>query len=102
MLGRAEEQRATISRRWVLFSAPGCARRIAELAAESWGKHKRERMAVHPPLGGGFDAAQALDAMTDVPADGRVLMVGHEPDLSRVAGELTGGGVNLKKGGRAG
>jgi phosphohistidine phosphatase len=34
-------------------------------------------------------------------ADGRLLLVGHEPDLSRLVGELTGGRVDLKKGGLA-
>jgi phosphohistidine phosphatase len=39
--------------------------------------------------------------MAAVSADGRLLLVGHEPDLSGVVGELTGGRVDLKKGGLA-
>jgi phosphohistidine phosphatase len=39
--------------------------------------------------------------MAAVAAEGRMLMVGHEPDLSRVVGELTGGRVDVKKGGLA-
>src|SRR5450759_2160385 len=66
----------------VLFSPKVRARQTAELA-------------------GGFDGAQALDAMASVGADGRLLMVGHEPDLSRVIAELTGARVDLKKGGLA-
>ena len=85
----------------VLFSPKVRARQTAELAAESWGEDERERLTAHPPLGGGFDAAQALEAIAAVAADGRLLIVGHEPDLSRVVGELTGGRVDLKKGGLA-
>ncbi len=33
--------------------------------------------------------------------DERVLLVGHEPDFSRTAFDLTGGRVDLKKGGLA-
>ena len=36
-----------------------------------------------------------------MPGDARVLLVGHEPDLSRVIGGLTGARVDLKKGGLA-
>ncbi len=85
----------------VLFSPRVRARQTAELAAEGWGEEQQARMAVHPPLSGGFDAAQALDAIGAVPADGRLLLVGHEPDLSRVVGELTGARADVKKGGLA-
>ena len=33
--------------------------------------------------------------------DGRVLLVGHEPDLSQLAAYLTGAKLDLKKGGVA-
>jgi phosphohistidine phosphatase len=56
---------------------------------------------VYPPLGGGFDAAQALDVLSGVHADGRLLLVGHEPDFSRTVGELTGARADVKKGGLA-
>jgi phosphohistidine phosphatase len=85
----------------VLFSPKVRARETAELAAESWATEQRERLAVHPPLAGGFDAPQALEAMAAVGADGRLLLVGHEPDLSHVIGQLTGGRVDMKKGGVA-
>jgi phosphohistidine phosphatase len=85
----------------VLFSPKVRARQTAELAAEGWEADQRDRVAVHPPLAGGFDAAQALDAMAGVSADGRMLLVGHEPDLSHLVGQLTGGRVDLKKGGLA-
>jgi phosphohistidine phosphatase len=93
--------RLRVSFEAVLFSPKVRARQTAELAAEGWEEDQRGELTVHPPLAGGFDAGQALEAMTGVPADGRVLLVGHEPDLSRVAGELTGGRLDLKKGGLA-
>ena len=85
----------------VLFSPKARARQTAELAAESWSGKLRQRMREHPPLAGGFDAAQALDALAEAGPDGRVLLVGHEPDLSGVVAELTGGRIDLKKGGLA-
>lgn len=85
----------------VLFSPRVRARQTAELAAEDWSGEQQARLAVHKPLAGGFDAAQALDELAAVPADGRLLVVGHEPDLSRVLGELTGARADVKKGGLA-
>jgi len=64
-------------------------------------RSQRELLAVHPPLAGDFDARQALAELAGLPADGRLLLVGHEPDLSSVIGALTGGLVDLKKGGLA-
>jgi len=86
----------------VLFSPRVRARETAELAAEAWGEEQRARLAVHAPLAGGFDAAQALAALGEhVPADGRLLLVGHEPDFSHVVAELTGARADVKKGGIA-
>jgi phosphohistidine phosphatase len=85
----------------VLFSPKARARQTAELAAEEWSEEQRERLRAYPPLAGGFDARQALDALAAVEDDGRLLLVGHEPDLSRVVRDLTGGLVDLKKGGLA-
>jgi phosphohistidine phosphatase len=85
----------------VLFSPRVRARQTAELAAESWSAEQRALLAVHQPLAGGFDAAQALEVVATTSADARVLLVGHEPDLSRVAGEIAGGHVDVKKGGLA-
>ncbi|HWX51793.1 MAG TPA: hypothetical protein VNY34_00790, partial [Solirubrobacteraceae bacterium] len=62
---------------------------------------QRKRLREHPPLAGDFGAQQGLEALAEVRADGSVLLVGHEPDLSRLAGELTGGRLDLKKGGVA-
>jgi phosphohistidine phosphatase len=85
----------------VLFSPKARARQTAELAADEWGAEQRERLRAHPPLADGFGTDQALDALSAIAADGRLLLVGHEPDLSRVVKDLTGGLVDLKKGGLA-
>lgn len=83
----------------VLVSPKVRARQTAELAAEGWSDGQRALLREHAPLAGGFDAAQALDALAGVGPDGKLMLVGHEPDLSRVAGDLSGGLVDLKKGG---
>jgi phosphohistidine phosphatase len=77
------------------------ARRTAEIAAAEWSAAQRKRLRIHEPLASGFDAPQARDAALEIGADGRLLLVGHEPDLSSVVAELTGGQVDLKKGGLA-
>ena len=86
----------------VLYSPKVRARRTAELAAESWSPEQRSTLRECPALAGGFAGPEALDALAAVPADsGRLLLVGHEPDLSSVAGELAGARIDLKKGGIA-
>jgi phosphohistidine phosphatase len=86
----------------VLFSPKVRARATAALAAEGWSERQRALLREHLPLAGGFDVPQALDALTGVPAqDGRLLLVGHEPDLSLTVGGLTGARIDLKKGGLA-
>ena len=55
---------------------------------------------------GGVVVVAAARALADrlshgAGADGCLLLVGHEPDLSGVAGELTGARLDLKKGGVA-
>jgi phosphohistidine phosphatase len=57
----------------------------------------------HEPLTSGFDAAEALVlAASEDDGDGRVLVVGHEPDFSQVVFDLTGARIDMKKGGIAG
>lgn len=85
----------------VLFSPRVRASQTAELAAESWSKAQRARLQVYEPLSAGFDAAQALEAVRAIPQDGRLLVVGHEPDMSSTIAQLTGGRVDMKKGGLA-
>jgi phosphohistidine phosphatase len=67
----------------------------ARLACEALGVEP----VVHGPLAGALDAAEAR-ALTG--ADERVLLVGHEPDLSQVVHDLTGARIDFKKGGVAG
>ncbi len=57
----------------------------------------------HAALAGGFDSLGAIElALGDDEADGRVLIVGHEPDFSQIVHDLTGARIDLKKGGIAG
>jgi phosphohistidine phosphatase len=84
----------------VLASPKARARETAELALAEMGEH-HSGFRLHEPLAGGFRAEQALQVLADDGAEGSVLLVGHEPDLSNVVGELTGGRVDLKKGGVA-
>jgi phosphohistidine phosphatase len=85
----------------VLFSPKVRARRTAELAAEGWSAEQRALLQEHAPLAGAFGGSGALDALAGVSGDGRALLVGHEPDMSGVLAELTGGRVDFKKGGVA-
>jgi phosphohistidine phosphatase len=85
----------------VLFSPKARARQTAEILAAEWDAEQRKRLREHPPLAGDFDAQQARDALAQIGADGRLMLVGHEPDLSRLIADLTGGQVDLKKGGLA-
>ena len=75
------------------------ARKTAELAGEALGVKPVD----HAALAGGFDIGEALTlAASDSEGDGRVLVVGHEPDFSQVVHELTGARIDMKKGGIAG
>ncbi|HEY2718418.1 MAG TPA: histidine phosphatase family protein [Solirubrobacteraceae bacterium] len=85
----------------VLHSPKTRARETAELAAEAWSSEQRSLLREHATLASGFGVADALDALSALDADGRLLLVGHEPDLSSVIADLTGGRVDLKKGGLA-
>jgi phosphohistidine phosphatase len=93
--------RLQVSFEAILFSPKVRARRTAELAAEHWSEEQRGLLSPHPPLAGGFEARQALAELAGLQADGRLLLVGHEPDLSGVVAELTGARLDLKKGGLA-
>ncbi len=86
----------------VLFSPKERAAKTAQLAAEAWSAEQRALLREYAPLASGFDAPAALQALAGASGgQERVLLVGHEPDLSRTAGELAGGRVDLKKGGLA-
>jgi len=80
------------------FTSPKVrARDTALLACEALGVETID----HAPLSAGFDAADALELMAAAGPDQRVLVVGHDPDFSQVVHDLTGGRIDLKKGGIA-
>jgi phosphohistidine phosphatase len=85
----------------LLSSPKERALRTAAVAAQAWSAQQRERLEVHPPLAGGFEARHALTQLAGLSVDGRLLVVGHEPDLSTVVAQLTGARIDLKKGGLA-
>jgi len=93
-------ERAGVSFEAALVSPKVRAQQTAQLAVEEWGE-QAPTLQTYAPLAGGFDAAQALDVMAGTTADARVLLVGHEPDLSNIVAELSGARIDLKKGGLA-
>ncbi|HEX3520287.1 MAG TPA: phosphohistidine phosphatase SixA [Solirubrobacteraceae bacterium] len=90
----------------VLSSPKVRARRTAELAVEGLGGERECEVREYEPLASGFEPSAALQVLEEVAAAGeapgaRVLLVGHEPDLSGVVAGLCGGNIDLKKGGLA-
>ncbi|MEA2394248.1 MAG: phosphohistidine phosphatase, partial [Solirubrobacteraceae bacterium] len=55
----------------------------------------------HEALASGFDADDARELLAAAGSEQRVLVVGHEPDFSQIVHDLTGGRIDLKKGGIA-
>lgn len=100
LAGRALERMA-IEPEQILTSPKERALRTALLTLQEWGGERSCELEVRAPLGEGFDGTQALAAVAQLGPDGRMLVVGHEPDLSNVVGELTGARIDLKKGGLA-
>ena len=82
----------------VLTSPKVRAADTARLAAEFLGVEP----ATHQPLAEGFDRREALAVLHAAGEDKRVLVVGHEPDLSQVVHDLSGARIALRKGGVAG
>jgi phosphohistidine phosphatase len=85
----------------ILASPKARARETAELALAQMSEPQRELLELHPLLAGGMQAREALELLDGVAAVGPFLLIGHEPDLSGIVGELAGGRVDLKKGGLA-
>jgi phosphohistidine phosphatase len=85
----------------IIASPKARARETAELALAQLSGPQRELLELHPVLASGMQAREALDLLDGVSAAGPLLLVGHEPDLSGMVGELAGGRVDLKKGGLA-
>jgi phosphohistidine phosphatase len=77
----------------VIASPKARAWQTAELAAAAWGGAVVEHAAVI-----GLDLDEALGLATLGP---RVLVVGHEPDLSQVVHDLAGARTKMRKGGVA-
>jgi phosphohistidine phosphatase len=73
------------------------ARDTARLACEELGCE----LTVDDALSSGFDADDALALAHAAGADKRVLFVGHNPDFEEIVHDLTGGVVDMKKGGIA-
>lgn len=57
---------------------------------------------VHDPLSAGFDRADLDELLAGHGDSTTLLLVGHEPDFSQLVHDLTGGRVDMKKGGVAG
>src|SRR5436305_2614134 len=53
---------------------------------------------VHEPLAEDFTAEQAVELLAGCRDGARVLLVGHEPDLSEITAALTSARVKLRKG----
>jgi phosphohistidine phosphatase len=80
------------------FTSPKVrARDTAVLACEALGVEPID----HAALFAGFDVSDALELLAAAGPQQRVLVVGHEPDFSQVVHDLTGGRIDLKKGGIA-
>jgi phosphohistidine phosphatase len=75
------------------------ARDTALLACEALAEHEP---IVTPVLAQEFTVADARDLLLGVEPDGRILVVGHNPDFAQVVYDLTGARVDFKKGGVAG
>ncbi len=77
------------------------ARRTAEIAGKAWGRIKPT---TEPALAGG-SVEQLLAALSAFPEDARVVLVGHEPDLSALLARLLGSReserLSFRKGGAA-
>jgi phosphohistidine phosphatase len=74
------------------------ARDTALLACEALG----EEPIVTPVLADDFTVADARDLLLGIEPDGRILVVGHNPDFAQIVHDLTGARVDFKKGGIAG
>jgi phosphohistidine phosphatase len=83
----------------ILASPKTRARETAEVALARMEDSQRELLELHSLLAGGVQAREALDLLDGFGSGGPSLLVGHEPDLSGIVGELTGARVDLKKGG---
>lgn len=76
------------------------ARETAEIIAEALGIS--DRLSISDELAGGFRLGALAQIVSDCDRARAIMLVGHEPTLSMVVGELIGGGcVTFKKGAMA-
>lgn len=81
-----------------LYSSPLVrAVQTAELLAPAL----RLTVQVRDDLGFGFDSAAVERLIADGGDDDDLMFVGHEPGISSVVAEMTGGSIQMKKGGLA-
>jgi phosphohistidine phosphatase len=66
--------------------------------AEIVGAHLGLTPQVAEPLAPGCGASELLALLADHSRAGAVMTVGHEPDISTIIAELSGGRVEVKKG----
>ena len=85
----------------ILASPKARAQETADLALARMADSQRDLLELHPLLAGGVQAREAFDLLDGVGGEAPSLLVGHEPDLSGIVGELTGARIDLKKGGLA-
>jgi phosphohistidine phosphatase len=71
------------------------ARETADLAAKALGL--KDRLHEEPLLASGARFGDLQQALADAPEKGRIMLVGHEPDLSGFVEVLTGGRVRMEK-----
>jgi phosphohistidine phosphatase len=83
-----------------VFSSPRVrALDTARLACEAL---DNDRILIDDSLSSGFDVDDALALAATAGENKRLLFVGHSPDFEEVVHDLTGGDVDMKKGGIAG
>ncbi len=101
--GRAGASLAAMDVRFAaIYASPKArARETAELVLERLPEVDPGLLELRTSLAGGIRAREALELLEGVGPDGSVLIVAHEPDLSGIVAELTGGRVDLKKAGLA-
>jgi phosphohistidine phosphatase len=64
-------------------------------------RHLSVEPVVHDSLSSGFEADEARELVAGLDDGEALMLVGHEPDLSRAVYDLTGARVDMKKGGIA-
>jgi phosphohistidine phosphatase len=84
--------------RWrpdVLLTSP---KLRARQTAEPIGKEIRRRFAEDERLGAGLLLAGVAEILGEHPGVERIMLVGHDPDLTAIASELTGAAIEVRKG----